>query len=113
MSRRYQHERTSRQTQNARLLKMLRHASRGLTAADVAGSPPDQGPPILRFSARVFDLRRAGHTIVSDGQRDGCSIFKLVETAAPAQTDTSPDGPFEHSLGRVCSSPFDPFAEWS
>jgi hypothetical protein len=86
-------------TQAARLLKMFRAAgSYGLTAADVANSPPDGGAPILRFNSRVHELRREGHNVVATGRRrDRCQVFRLLEATPTRQVPVSPPE-FDSSL---------------
>lgn len=103
-------------SQRARLLAMLRAAgSLGLTAADLASAPPDEGAPILRFSARILELRRDGHQIVTVGERDRCRVFRLVRREEPRPVVEAAPVPADASravAGAPCS-PFDVWSEWS
>jgi hypothetical protein len=110
-------------TQKARLLKMLLLAgSGGLTAADLAHDPPDGGDPILRFSARLGELRRDGHRIVPAGRRNACTAFRLATVSEPARTPRREAEASQTAYERVEpvvhvlaseSSPFDPWGDFS
>lgn len=75
-------------TQKARVLAYLRE--RGATGGDpTAFLPPDVvdgGPPILKWGARILELRQAGHVIQAKGRRHGCSVMVLVDDAEAAAT---------------------------
>lgn len=73
-------------SQTDRVLNALRKAgSRGITAVDFQlPDVIDGGPPIMRVAARVMDLRRQGHTIISAGTRQKCRRYELVAVPAPA-----------------------------
>ena len=74
--------------QQARVLRALELAGEhGVTAADFSGvkGTPDGGPPIMRFAARVMELRQAGHTIVQADvpRRDKCKVMVLRAEVRP------------------------------
>lgn len=66
-------------TQSDRVLRALKLAGgTGITQLDFLRTPTiDGGPPITRVAARIQELRDAGHTILSDGKRGKCTVYKL------------------------------------
>jgi hypothetical protein len=61
--------------QAQRVLDELRRGAR--TRVDFL-RPADGGPPVLNVAARILELRRAGHVIVSGGRRDACKVYRLL-----------------------------------
>lgn len=70
-------------SQKARVLAALRsRGARGVTAVDfLLPDVIDGGRPITRVAARVLELRDEGHTIVVDGERDSCAVYRLLHDA--------------------------------
>jgi hypothetical protein len=69
-------------SQKRRVLKALRRHPEGLTRVDfILPNVIDGGPPILNFPARIKDLKDEGHRIDKDGERYGCTIYKLQQAA--------------------------------
>ena len=66
-------------TQTERVLRALELAGdHGITQVDfLAPNVCDDGPPVTRLSARIMELRVAGHTITAAGKRDRCRRFVL------------------------------------
>lgn len=71
-------------SQRDRVLKALERAGEhGITQVDfLAPGVIDGGDPITRLAARVHELiNQDGHSIVKDGQRNACDVYKLIERA--------------------------------
>jgi Helix-turn-helix domain len=59
-------------TQTEAILRLLvERGERGITALDAITLDPDQGGGSLRLAARIWDLRSAGHKIVTRNERHG------------------------------------------
>ena len=76
--------RRTRESQAARILALLQEARGGEVPA------PDLVAISLQYSARILELRRAGHHIVNrveavNGQRRGFFRLVAINTAAPAR----------------------------
>lgn len=60
--------------------RLLKHMLNGgdINPVDWIGTPPDNGKPITRMAARVFELRMAGHPVQRVGTRNRCAVYALV-----------------------------------
>lgn len=74
-------------TQTARVLAALTRAGDdGISAVDFAApNVCDGGKPIMRVAARVKDLRDEGFRIETDGERNGCAVYKLRAPTSDAK----------------------------
>jgi hypothetical protein len=64
--------------QAQRVLRALRRHPDGVTQVDfLLPNVIDGGHPITRLAARIRDLRDQGETIIVDGERYGCAVYKL------------------------------------
>jgi Helix-turn-helix domain len=92
---RYQHQRS----QAERLLRALRESPTGISPLDWLDEPaPDGGHRVTRVAARIGDLRRAGHEIVTV-RRGRATLYRL---AAVVPVRLQPDPP-----ERVCGRPME------
>lgn len=86
-------------TQVERIVAALRRHPEGITAVDfLLPDVIDGGKPITRVAARILDARMQGHDIVTDGERNGCVVYRLArpepgcaggQPAAPEQSTPS------------------------
>lgn len=75
------------------LAALERAGERGITQVDFLGPTIDGGKPITRVAARVKDLKDAGHSIVVDGERNSCVVYKLAAAATPVAASPPPGPP--------------------
>lgn len=70
----------SPRSQNARVLRMLRHVGpTGLSQLE-CDTPLDGGPPIRRLASRITDLRRDGHPILTLAERRRKMAVYVLQT---------------------------------
>ena len=73
------------------LAAVTRAGARGITAVDFAAPDViDGGKPIMRVAARINDIRNDGIAIVTDGERNGCAVYKLASAIDQEETPCAP-----------------------
>lgn len=115
-------------TQCERVLRALSAAGRhGVSQLDFDPPACDGRAPVRRLASRIADLRADGHRIDSTQRRSGMALYRLV--GSPEEPAEAPRGPQEErpaaSLadvvgellaageGRLSTSPYDVWSDWS
>lgn len=95
-------------TQNERVYaSLVKAGSRGITQADWSGAfrpTPDNGPPITRVAACIYNLKKDGFSIVEAGRREKCRVYVLKPSTIEQVIEQEPDALFDTAIDRTMSA---------
>ena len=92
-------------TQGARILRVLQTGRRVSAIDFLLPDVIDDRSPILRFSARISELRSAGHDIRPDGRDGRCRAYRLPRPQPLRATEPAMSPPDDDATSGLFDAP--------